>query len=73
MKFYFRRALFALISMPFVFLAYGVLYFGLGLIAETNSVSVVAYLDNLLVIGILFFVVVLFLPQLLRLVDRVVA
>lgn len=72
MKFYFRRALFALISMPFVFLAYGFLYFGLGLIAETNSVSVVAYLDNLIPIGITYTLAFIFLPQLIRLADEVV-
>ena len=70
--FYFRRAIFSVITMPFVFVAYGALYFGLGILADTNSVSVGAYLDNLIPMGITYTLAILFLPQLLRLVDKVV-
>lgn len=73
MKFVIRRAVFAVITMPIIFVAYGALYFGLGLLTETNSVSVGAYLDNLYPIGITYTLAMMFLPQLLRLVDKVVA
>lgn len=73
MKFVIRRAVFAVITMPIIFVAYGALYFGLGLLTEMNSVSVGAYLENLYSIGFTYTLAMMFLPQLLRLVDKVVA
>lgn len=72
MKFYFRRAIFSVITMPFVFVAYGVLYFGLGILADSNGVSVSAYFGNLPSMGITYTLAIVFLPQLMRLVDKVI-
>jgi hypothetical protein len=72
MKFYLRRAIFSVITLPIVFVAYGVLYFGIGIMADSNIASVGAYLTNLPVIGIGYTLAIMFLPQLLRLVDKVV-
>jgi hypothetical protein len=72
MKFYFRRALFAVITAPFLFIAYGVLYFGLSLLVATPEQNPVAvFLNNLPAIGFGYFAVMVFLPQMTRLVDGI--
>jgi hypothetical protein len=71
MKFLVRRALFALITTPVILLAYVVIYFGLGLVADSGSVGEFASVAPSVAIG--YFVALLILPSLYRLVDKVVA
>lgn len=72
MKFYIRRAVFAIITAPVIFLAYGVIYFGIGLLATQDTASVGEYLHNLWSIGFGYFVFIVFYPQLMRLADKAV-
>jgi predicted Na+-dependent transporter len=71
MKFVIRRAFFALITTPVILLAYAVIYFGLGLVADSGSVGEFASVAPSVAIG--YFVALLVLPSLYRLVDKVVA
>lgn len=71
MKFLVRRALFALITVPAVLLAYAVIYFGLGIVVDSGSVGAFASVAPSVAIG--YFVAMLFLPSVYRLVNKVVA
>lgn len=71
MKFVVRRALFALITTPVILLAYAVIYFGLGIVADSGSVAEFASVAPSVAIG--YFVALIILPSVYRLVDKVVA
>jgi hypothetical protein len=71
MKFIIRRAVFAVITMPVAFVAYGVIYFGLGLLTATNTANVPAYLENLLPIGFVWVVFIAFATQIWNWTERV--
>lgn len=71
MKFIIRRAVFAVITMPVAFVAYGVIYFGLGLLTATNTASVPAFLDNLWSIGFAWVVCLAFWTQIRDWSERV--
>lgn len=71
MKYIIRRAVFAVITMPVAFLAYGVIYFGLGLLTATNTASVPAFLDNLWSIGFAWVVSLAFWTQIRDWAERV--
>ena len=71
MKFIIRRAVFAVITMPVVFVAYGVVYFGLGLLASTNTASVPAYLENLWAIGFVWILFITFATQIWNWTERI--
>jgi hypothetical protein len=70
MKFIIRRAVFAVITMPVAFVAYGVIYFGLGLLTATNTASVPAYLENLWAIGFAWVICIAFAKQILDWTER---
>ncbi len=71
MKFVFRRIVFALITLPVVAVAYGAIYFSLGLSFSNGSLGLFAGALPSVLIG--YAVSVVFLPQITRLVDKVVA
>lgn len=71
MKFIIRRAVFAVITLPVVALAYGVVYFGLGLLTATNTANVPAYLENLWAIGFVWVLFLAFATQILNWTERV--
>lgn len=71
MKFIIRRAVFAVITMPVAFVAYGVIYFGLGLLASTNTASVPAYLENIIVIGFVWVLFITFATQIWSWSERI--
>jgi hypothetical protein len=71
MKFIIRRAVFAVITMPVAFLAYGVIYFGLGLLTATNTASVAVYLENVVLIGIVWVLFITFATQIWNWTERV--
>jgi hypothetical protein len=63
MKFVIRRLLLGIVTLPIVFLAYGIIYFGLGLLTEINTASVVQFQDNCATLSIPYVIVWLLLPQ----------
>lgn len=63
MKFVFRRLIIGIVTLPLPFVAYGIIYFGLGLLTETNTASVAQYQNNLPPIALAYVLVWLFLPQ----------
>ena len=71
MKFIIRRAVFAVITMPVAFVAYGVVYFGLGLLTATNTASVAVYLENVVLIGIVWIIFITFATQISAFAERV--
>lgn len=71
MKYIIRRAVFAVITLPVVALAYGVIYFGVGLLTATNTASVPAYLENLWAVGFAWVVVIAFWTQIQNWTERV--
>lgn len=71
MKFIIRRAVFAVITMPVAFVAYGVVYFGLGLLTATNTANVPAYLENLWAIGFVWVLFITFATQIWSWTERV--
>lgn len=71
MKFIIRRAVFAVITMPVAFVAYGVIYFGLGLLTATNTANVPAFLENLWAIGFAWILCLAFYTQIRDFAERV--
>ena len=63
MKYIIRRALFATITLPVAFVAYGVIYFGIGFLTATNTASVPAYLENCWAIGFAWILCIAFATQ----------
>jgi hypothetical protein len=73
MKFYLRRFIVAVVTLPIVFTVYAALYFGIGLLtlADANDfVPIGPYLYNLPAIGFGYVVTIVLLPQIYNLVDR---
>jgi hypothetical protein len=73
MKFYVRRFIVAVVTLPIVFTVYAALYFGLGSLAlnEVDTfVPLGPYLYNLPAIGFGYVVTVVLLPQIYNLVNR---
>lgn len=77
MKFYIRRAVFGIVSMPVVFTGYGLVYFSLGLAVNSPegiaSVSVGAFVGNLPSIGIGYVLATIFAPQLNKFLNKSVS
>lgn len=71
MKFVVRRALFALITLPAVALAYALVYFGLGVVVDSGSVGAFASAVPSVAIG--YTILVVMLPQVSKLIEKVVA
>lgn len=71
MKYTIRRFAFAVITLPAIALVYGATYFGLALIASTNTATLSDYLNNIWPVGFAWVVVVTFSSQILRLVNKV--
>lgn len=69
MKFVFRRLLVGIVTLPIVFLAYGIIYFGLGLLTETNTASVAQYQSNLASLAIPYVIAWLFAPQIYNFIN----
>jgi len=72
MKYLIRRFVFGIVTLPIAFTAYGLVYFGFGLLSEYGVASVTAYLANLPAVGFSYVVLITLLPQLFAFVDRVV-
>jgi hypothetical protein len=73
MKFYVRRFIVAVVTLPIVFTVYAALYFGLGSLAlnEVDTfVPLGPFLHNLPAIGFGYVVTVVLLPQIYNLVNR---
>jgi hypothetical protein len=68
--FTFRRFGLALITMPILAVAYGAIYFGLALVANSYA-SAELYLSNLVALGFGWVVVVTFSKQILNAVDKI--
>lgn len=73
MKYIIRRALFAVVTLPVALGAYAVIYFGIGLLASTNTASVDAFTSNAWSVGIAWVLVVTFAKQVLDIAKRVSA
>jgi hypothetical protein len=73
MKFYVRRFIVAVVTLPVAFTAYAALYFGLGSLALNQVdtfVPIGPFLHNLPAIGFGYVVTIVLLPQIYNLVDR---
>jgi hypothetical protein len=65
-----RRFGLAVVTLPFVGLAYGAVYFGLALVANTSA-SVGLYESNLIALAFAWVVVVTFSKQILDFLDKI--
>lgn len=72
MKFYIRRAVFALVSMPVIFVGYGFIYFSLALTVNGEATGVGTFVGNLPSIGITYLIALIFAPQFDKFLNRVV-
>lgn len=70
MKYTIRRFGLAVITLPIAMVAYGVLYFGLALLADTYA-SVGLYLNNLTALGFGWIVAITFAKQFLDFVNKI--
>jgi hypothetical protein len=74
MKFYVRRFIVAVVTLPIVFTVYAALYFGIGLLTMADDITAYVpigpYLYNLPAIGFGYVVTIMLLPQIYNLVDR---
>lgn len=73
MKYIIRRAILGVITVPIALAAYAVLYFSIGVLASTDTVSVTAFMDNLWSVGIAWVLVVTFARQILDVANKVTA
>ena len=67
-----RRFVFAIVTLPIVATAYGLIYFGIGLVSLDGNASVTAFLLNLPAIAFGYVVVVSFYSQLAKLIEKVI-
>ncbi len=70
MKYTIRRFIFGIVTTPIALAGYGLVYFGLGLLG--GGASVTAYLNNITAICFGYLIAITFIPQIFRLVDKVV-
>jgi hypothetical protein len=70
MKFIVRRFIASVVSLPFALGLYGLVYFGLALVANSYA-SVGLFAQNCYAVGFAWVVAVTFAPQFLKLVDKV--
>lgn len=70
MKYIIRRAIFSILTIPVVFVLYGIFYFGLALLPERNVVTTQMFLDNLPTIAVSYVLLVTFSTQFFRFVDK---
>ena len=73
MKYIIRRTLFAVITLPIVLGVYAVIYFGIGMLASTNTASVDAFTSNAWSVGIAWVLVVALAKQVMDWAKRVTA
>ena len=70
MKFVIRRFVASVVTLPFALGLYGLVYFGLALLANSYA-SVGLFAQNCYAVGFAWVVAVTFAPTLLKVVDRV--
>lgn len=73
MKYIIRRALFAVITIPVVLAVYAVIYFGVGVLTSTNTMSSSSFADNAWAISIAWVLVGAFSKQIIDWAKQVVA
>ena len=68
--FTFRRFVFAIVTLPFMAVAYGAVYFGLALVADSYA-SLGLFLGNLVSLGFAWIVAVTFSKQIFNLIEKI--
>ena len=71
MKYILRRAILGIITTPIALTAYAILYFGIGILAATQTASVGAFIDNAWSVGIAWVLVIAFARQILDIANKV--
>jgi hypothetical protein len=70
MKYTIRRFGLAVVTLPLASLAYGAVYFGLALLANSYA-SVGLFLSNLVALGFGWIVAITFAKQIMNLIERI--